>query len=389
MFIFILIINLTIFSLNAYAQDYVYGSESAIYHGGAPDVKDSDWVLKIDKQTITKHNFEQSLYFNLYTENLYSEDITNIMNMPNTKFTYANFLIEQTLILNDAKKAKYFLSKEEKTFLQSAEISAKISWYSKHIAENYKKQLVLTDEMVQEIFYNNIDMFRYYGISEINDNNRETIYKQIESMQIAQMIEERVQRLRRMNREIKADTYVLEDMNKHKDTMVILEVGKEKMTLGQFKESFKYIISSQNPVEYNESLAQNYEVIVSYFDSVVNQFVLLDEANKSNFFDSDKKRTADFVNFYLELTKYRKYVGHLLSTFYSKIDDVSEMDIELYFRNNKQAFNDMGFIELNDVLKGRIASNIKIELAQQELYFYTKNLQDESVLESNYNYFAR
>lgn len=389
MFIFMLIISLTIFSYNTYAQDSVYNSDNVIYKKSVADeVKENDWVLKIDKKAITKRDFEQSLYFNLYTENLYSEEITNIMNLPNSKFTYANFLLEQTLLLNDAQKTKYFLSKEEKLFLQSVEMSAKITFYSKNLAENYKKQIVLTDEMLKKAFYDNIDMFRYYGITEINENNKMNIYKQIETMHISRMLEERTQRLRRINKDIKADTYVLENLDNHKDSMVILQVGKEKLTLGQFRESFKYAISLQNPVEYNENLANNYEVIVSYFNSIINQFLLLDEANKANFFENNKKISSEYINFYLNFTKHRKYTNHLLATFYNKADDITEMDIELYFRNNRQAFNEMGFTELNDVLKNRIASNIKAELAKQELYYYTKNLQDEAVFESNNSYFS-
>lgn len=372
MFKFILIINLFIFSFSLYAQD---------------ELKDTDWVLKIDKQSITKRNFEQSLYFNLYTENLYDKDITNIMSLPNTKYTYANFLIEQTLLLNDAQKNKYFQSSKEKVFLQSAEISARLAFYSKSIAQEYKNSMVLTDQMVQKIFNDNIDMFRYYGVNEINDSNREAIYKQIETMEISRMLEERVQRLRNTNRDIKADAYVLENINAHKDSMVIIQVGKEKLTMGQFKESLAYVISLQNPLESIENVSENYTLVASYFDSVINQLVLLDEANKSSFFDNNKKTSNDYIAFYLGLTKYRKYGNHLLATFYHKTDNVSEMDIELYFRNNIQAFNNMGFTELNDILRERIIINIKAELAKQELYFYTKNLHDEAMLEQNVAYF--
>ncbi len=343
---------------------------------------DSQWVLKIDDSVISREQFENGLFFALSLNNENDDIIANMINESSVRVSYADFLINETLLLKDADKRKYFSSKDEKVFIKSSLRSAKASFYAKYIADEYKNEIEITDSDIEKAFEVNKHIF---NISELNDSNKKNIYNYLVAMKTTEMLKEKIKNLRK-DIDIKADLYVLEDIKSYKDSTVILKVNNQKLTLGEFNIELENAISFSNPMHSNKELEADYEVKASYLDSVINQMVFIDEANELNILDIDEAKY--YLDIYLSFTKYQKYSNYLMKNFYSEINDIDFDTLKEYFDNNVDNFLNVGILELNEVSEKLIEDYMKYEEAQNQFLLYLQDLKDKSSIVRNENFFT-
>ncbi len=345
----------------------------------------NDWVIKVNNTTVTKKQFDESLYVRISSSISDELQIVEMTNDINVRMSYLDTMINEIVLLDDADKNKYFSDKDEKIFLKSVERSAKASFFYTQSVEALIEQqegidITITDEDIQKALKTDINLSAYSNLEEISEDDKNRIIQYLKAIRPISEFENKIKELKKSNK-IKADINILGDSDKYKGSTLLLKLNKQSMTLDEFNKELAYAIFLQNPVSYNSSYINNYEFRIGYFDSVLSQFVLVEEGNRERAFGSDNAKS--YISSYVAFMKYQRYSNYLISDFVYNIKNVDDEVLENYFDRNSQAFAAIRVYQFNEASKNVVLSYYKYETAQKELILYLSDLKDNSAIEVN------
>lgn len=336
--------------------------------------KGGEFVLRVNQISVYQNKFQNEIMFMLRDIGKNSEEIQTLSEELNVKNEYAKILVNQIVILEDAKVKKFFNSKKEKEFINIAKRNAKSSRYAQTMIIKYANEAVIPKNQIEKHIKENKKK-----LENMKEEEAKKYVEQYLALSYAQTIFENEVAKYKSEASVLYNTDALDG---DKKASWIMKVNGKIVAKSEFETEYAYAIEYMS---MKETLKQNRDVKEAYLDGILTQYLLVENGEKEGFFA--KPEEMQYINYSLRSAKTERYLRKITSDYTALQTDPSDYEIKKFLEDSKKDMSEEDFKYLKKAPKETMDLYIKNLKSREKLNEYARALVEKAKIEYNEDYF--
>lgn len=336
--------------------------------------KGGEFVLKVNKISVYQNKFQNEIMFMLRDIGKNSEEIKTLSEELNVKNEYAKILVNQIVILEDARAKKFFNSKKEKEFINIAKRNAKSSRYAQTMIIKYANEAVIPEDQIDKYIKENKN-----NLENMKEEDAKKYVEQYLKLSYAQTIFENEVAKYKSEASVIYNTDALDG---DKKASWIMKVNGKTVPKSEFETEYAYAIEYTS---MKESLKQNRGAKEAYLDGILIQYILVENGEKEGFFS--KPEEIQYIDYSLRSAKTERYLRKITSDYTALQTEPSDYEIKKFLEESKRDMSEEDFKYMEKMQIETLVSYIKNLKLREKLNEYVRALVEKAQIEYNENYF--